>query len=82
MEEKSNLHISSNLMLYDESYPPEEGNYKYFPGDLIANVMPWLTDKRGIDSELTPKQIEEYNRYLICITCNKTCAGTCSSNSK
>jgi hypothetical protein len=81
MEGKSNLNISSNLMLYDESYPPEDGNYKHFPGDLIAIVMPWLTDKRAIDSELTSRQIEEYDRYLVCITCNKTCAGTCSLNS-
>ena len=56
--------------------------YKYFPGDLIAIVKPSLVDKRGIHLELTPRQIEEYDRYLVCTICNKTCAGTCSSSSE
>ncbi len=65
-------------MLYNENYPPEDGNYKHFSGDLIAIVKPSLVDSRCIDKELTSKQIEEYERYLVCILCNKTCAGTCS----
>jgi len=75
MTENSNINVSSNLMIDDGSDKPKNN---YYPGDFLALLYPSLVDARGIDQELTTRQIEEYKRYLVCITCNKPCAGTCS----
>ena len=74
MEENSNINVSSNLMLDDDYHKPE---HRYYPGDFLALLYPSLVDTRGIDQELTPRQIEEYKRYIPCIICKKSCAGTC-----
>jgi hypothetical protein len=74
MEIGSNLNVSSNLMLDDEQHKPE---HWYYPGDFLAQVHPSLVDSRGIDQELTRRQIEEYKRYIPCLLCKKSCSGTC-----
>ena len=50
---------------------------KYLPGDFLAQVYPEKVDRRLIERELTPRQIKEYEQYLICLKCGRTCAGTC-----
>jgi hypothetical protein len=74
MKENSNINVSSNLMLDDDSHKPE---HRYYPGDFLALIYPSLVDVRGINQELTARQIEEYKRYIVCLKCNKACAGTC-----
>ena len=75
MEENSNLNALSNLMIDDESHYPK---HRYYPGDFVAIVHPSLLDSRRIESDLTELQIAEYKRYIVCLLCNKACAGTCS----
>jgi hypothetical protein len=74
---QSDLDILSNLMIDDESHKPE---IKYLPGDFLVLVYPEKVDKRCIESELTPKQILEYEQYLTCNICKRPCAGTCQTS--
>ncbi len=70
---KSNLNVTSNLMIDDQSHKPEA---RYIPGDLIVEIFPEFKDKRTHD-QLTLTQIAEYKQYLVCLNCKNTCAGTC-----
>ena len=73
---QSNLDIQSNLMIEDENHRPE---YKYLPGDFVSQVYPEKVDRRVINRELIPRQIIEYEQYLVCTICKRPCAGTCHS---
>lgn len=70
----SNVAVRSNLMLDDEQHKP---NYRYIPGDYVGKIYPELTDTRVSWKELTPLQLVEMRQYLICIRCQRPCAGTC-----
>lgn len=72
---KANLRIISNLMIDDASII----KHHYLPGDFVAQVYPEKVDSRVIERELTPKQIIEFQQYLVCLNCRMPCAGTCSS---
>jgi len=63
-------------MIDNEAHRPE---HRYYPGDFVAQLYPSFVDVRGIESELTQRQIAEYKRYIICLLCKKPCAGTCSN---
>ncbi len=71
---KSNLAIKSNLILDHPNYRP---THRYLPGDLVKKIYPEKVDRRTIESELTKRQIFEFEQYLVCIICDMPCAGTC-----
>ncbi len=72
---KSNLAISSNLMIVVEGQ--EDREYRFIPGDYVGKIYPHFIDSRSIDKYLTKKQVLELRQYLVCRRCHKPCAGTC-----
>ena len=70
----SNVAVRSNLMLYDEEHKPQ---HRYIPGDYVGQIYPDLTDTRVFEKELTPVQLMEMRQYLICMRCQRPCAGSC-----
>jgi hypothetical protein len=71
------LQIVSNLMIDDDEHKPE---YRFMPGDYIAQAARWMVDVRTIDEYLSPRQRSEYRQYIVCYRCNRPCAGTCVRN--
>lgn len=69
----SNLSIRSNLMVDDEAHLPRD---QYLPGDFLYLVKPWIFDRR-VSGDFTHEQLMEYERYLVCGLCGRTCAGIC-----
>ncbi len=74
----TNLDIRSNLVVDNEKYRPVS---RFMPGDYVAKVYPEKVDARVINNELTQSQIIEYEQYLVCSLCGRTCAGNCLANS-
>lgn len=71
---KSTISIRSNLMIEDALHVPKES---YLPGDFLRIVRPSFFDRRTRDQIVSALQIGEYERYLVCQVCGRTCAGTC-----
>lgn len=69
-----NLTIRSNL--WPEEIVDEKNRYKYLPGDLLCEVYPEYKDVRN-RKYLTPRQLEEYQKYLPCLLCGRACQGSC-----
>ncbi len=72
---KSNLSIKSNLMIDDDIHKPE---YRFLPGDFVGQIYPGKIHVERIERELTRLQLIEFEQYLVCCVCKKSCAGTCS----
>lgn len=60
-------------MVDDERHRPRD---RYLPGDFLYQVKPWLFDRR-VGDEVTWEQQLEYEQYLVCGICGRTCAGKC-----
>lgn len=71
---RSNLAVKSNLVLDHPDYRPV---HRFLPGDFVKSVYPAKIDRRVIESELTQRQIFEYEQYLVCLVCGMPCAGSC-----
>lgn len=74
MSDRSSVDLRSNLMVDDEQHSPK---HTYIPGDFLRLIRPWLFDRRIQKDTLTPTQVIEYEQYLVCNICERTCAGTC-----
>jgi hypothetical protein len=84
MTEKSNLKLKSNLMV-ETVNGVEVKNAReqihYFPGDFAAEIEPHrMKDTRMREIYFTHQQIIEYQQTIVCYTCKKPCAGTCSKS--
>ena len=70
----SQLQIRTNLMLDDRKHMPE---HLYMPGDLVGEIFKEFVNPESMHRTLTPQQQVEYLRYLPCLLCGRSCAGTC-----
>ena len=87
----SNVTILSNIALAPEQRFDNEYYKKYdiqqyenkkkwknlIPGDLYADLFPEDLDLRGLDQNMTPKQIKEYKNYQPCSICGKRYGCNC-----
>jgi hypothetical protein len=64
----NNVSVLSNIMIDNGD---KQKKHLYVPGDFLAIIEPQLIEKRVIDRELTPRQKEEYLRYLPCSLCKE-----------
>lgn len=78
---KSNLQIKSNLMVEKVNGVELEGikfQSRYFPGDFAALIEPSLIKNYQIRARyFDSQQINEYLQTIMCLDCNRPCAGTC-----
>ena len=73
---KSNLMVSSNLMIDDENHK-SQNHYLYIPGDYVSQIYRELANVHVAERRLSPRQLIERDQYLVCLKCHKPCAGTC-----
>jgi len=72
-----NIAVNSNLMPDEHQFRPE---YRFVPGDLVAQIYRNLADVRVAESALSQNQLKELRQYLICLRCGRPCAGTCTQD--
>ena len=73
--DKANMHIVPNVMLASDSAREE---IRYLAGDLAVRIYRgYWPSIQAIHANLTARQWVEYQQYLVCQLCGRTCAGTC-----
>ncbi len=75
----SNVMVYSNLMPDLDKYLPEK---KHIPGDMFKLMYPTEADRRVQCHNMSTRQIREMQAFILCLLCNKPCAGTCESRKK
>lgn len=78
----TNIAASANVMV--ERHPNRSSDLTdaeriaALPGDFAVQVYrSFWPNKEVIRKRLTPAQLIEYEQYLVCGRCGRTCAGTC-----